>query len=125
MRAVYYGYFVMLGVSVLVGGFFWTVVALGGGGPVVAWIAPAAALLAGLLYTVEGLAMAFDWGRASSRFQAIREADDASWFMRFMTWVPSRMSFATGYRMVGWWVVLWGVILLGLFVVMLGYGAWR
>lgn len=125
MRAVYYGYFVMLGVSVLVGGFFWTVFALGGGGRVFASIAPAVALLAGLVYTVEGLAMAFDWGRASSRFQAIRDAGDASWLMRFLTWVPSRISFVKAYRIIGWWVVLWGVILLGLFVVMLGYGAWR
>ena len=69
--------------------------------------------------------MAFDWGRASSRFQAIRDADDTSWLMTFLTWVPSRMSFVKAYRIIGWWVVLWGVILLGLFVVMLGYGAWR
>jgi hypothetical protein len=127
MRAVFYGYFVMCVVAVLAGGFFWTAIALRGGGPAFASIAPALTLIAGSLFTVEGLAMSFDWGGASRRFQAIRDAGDASPLMRFLTWMPTRpkMPFARAYRIVGGIAAFWGICLLGVFVVMLGYGAWR
>ena len=81
-------------------------------------IVNAVLLLAALACTAEGLALALNWRGSATYFQALRDSDNPSRYIRYVTWHPDwwPYSFVTAVRVAGFSGILAGLFYFTAFV---------